>query len=119
VDRGAMGFVVCLLWSFLNPEHERMIKEVIEEEYPEDFLGSMPVMLSSDISPKSAEYTRFTTTTVNAYIHGAMADELNKLGMELRDGGYKKPLVLVHNTGGMKKVSRTRTILTHNAGPVP
>jgi N-methylhydantoinase A len=118
VDRGAMGFVVCLLWSFMNPDHERMIKQVIEEEYPEDFLGSMPVTLSSDVSPKSGEYTRFITTTVNAYIHGVMADELNKLGVELRDGGYKKPLVLVHNTGGMKKVSRTRAVLTHNAGPV-
>ncbi|MBW2370013.1 MAG: hydantoinase/oxoprolinase family protein, partial [Deltaproteobacteria bacterium] len=40
------------------------------------------------------------------------------LGNELRDGGYKKPLVLVHNTGGVKKVSRTKAVLTHNAGPV-
>lgn len=118
VDRGAMGFVVGLLWSFANPEHERMVKEIIEEEYPEDYLGSMPVILSSDVSPKSAEYTRFTTTIVNAYIHGVMAEELTKLGNELRDGGYKRPLVLVHNTGGMKKMSRTRAVLTHNAGPV-
>ena len=59
VDRGAMGFVVCLLWSFSNPSHERMIKEIIEEEYPEDYLGSMPVILSSEVSPKSGEYTRF------------------------------------------------------------
>ncbi|MBW2035587.1 MAG: hydantoinase/oxoprolinase family protein, partial [Deltaproteobacteria bacterium] len=118
VDRGAMGFVVCLLWSFMNPEHERMVKEIIEEEYPEDYLGSMPVTLSSDVSPKSAEYTRFITTIVNAYIHGVMSDELNKLGIALRAGGYKRPLILVHNTGGMKKVSRTRAILTHNAGPV-
>jgi len=118
VDRGAMGFVVCLLWSFMNPKHERMIKEIIEEEYPEDYLGSMPVTLSSDVSPKSAEYTRFITTIINAYIHGVMSEELNKLGIELRDRGYKRPLILVHNTGGMKKVSRTRAILTHNAGPV-
>jgi len=118
VDRGAMGFVVGLLWSFSNPVHERMIKEIIEEEYPEDYLGSMPVILSSDVSPRSAEYTRFITTIVNAYIHGVMAEELNKLGNELRDGGYQKPLVLVHNTGGMKKMSRTRAVLTHNAGPV-
>ena len=95
-----------------------MIKQVIEEEYPEDYLGSLPVILSSDVSPKSGEYTRFITTVVNAYIHGVMADELNKLGAELRDGGYKRPLMLVHNTGGMKKVSRTRAVLTHNAGPV-
>ncbi|MBT3256252.1 MAG: hydantoinase/oxoprolinase family protein [Deltaproteobacteria bacterium] len=118
VDKGAMGFVVCLLWSFVNPAHEQMIKQVIEEEYPEDYLGSLPVILSSDVSPKSGEYTRFITTLVNGYIHGVMADELNKLGAELRDGGYKRPLMLVHNTGGMKKVSRTRAVLTHNAGPV-
>ncbi len=118
VDRGVMGFVVGLLWSFSNPVHEQMIKQIIEEEYPEDYLGSMPVILSSDVSPKSAEYTRFTTTIVNAYIHGVMAEELNKLGNELRDGGYRRPLVLVHNTGGMKKMSRTRAVLTHNAGPV-
>ena len=118
VDKGAMGFVVCLLWSFANPSHERMVKQVIEEEYPEDYLGSLPVFLSSDVSPKSGEYTRFITTIVNAYIHGVMADELTKLGNELRDGGYRRPLMLVHNTGGMKKVSRTRAVLTHNAGPV-
>ncbi|MBI5585358.1 MAG: hydantoinase/oxoprolinase family protein [Deltaproteobacteria bacterium] len=118
VDRGAMGFVVCLLWSFVNPAHERLIKEIIEEEYPEVYLGSMPVTLSSEVSPKSGEYTRFTTAIVNAYIHGVMADELNKLGNELRDGGFRRPLVLVHNTGGMKKASRTRAVLTHNAGPV-
>lgn len=118
VERGAMGFVVCLLWSFTNPAHEKAIKEIIEEEYPEDYLGSMPVILSSDVSPKSGEYTRFITAMVNAYIHGVMAEELNKLVNELRDGGYKRPLVLVHNTGGMKKVSRTRAVLTHNAGPV-
>jgi N-methylhydantoinase A len=118
VDRGAMGFVVCLLWSFAEPAHERMIKEIIEEEYTEDYLGSMPVILSHEVSPKSGEYTRFITTIVNAYIHGVMADALNKLVNELRDVGYRRPLVLVHNTGGMKKVSRSRAVLTHNAGPV-
>jgi len=118
VDRGAMGFLVCLLWSFANPVHEQMIKGIIQEEYPEDYLGSMPVTLSSEVSPKAGEYTRFTTAVVNAYIHGVMATEMNKLVGELRDRGYRRPLVLVHNTGGMKKVSRTRAVLTHNAGPV-
>ncbi|UCF93552.1 MAG: hydantoinase/oxoprolinase family protein [Desulfobacterales bacterium] len=118
VDRGAMGFVVCLLWSFANPVHEQMVKQLIEDEYPEDYLGSMPVILSSEVSPKSGEYTRFVTAIVNAYLHGVMGDELNKLVTELRTGGYQRPLALVHNTGGMKKVSRSRAVLTHNAGPV-
>ena len=118
VDRGAMGFVVCLLWSFVNPQHEREVKRIIEEEYPEDFLGAMPVFLSSDISPKGGEYTRLMTAVVNAYIHGTMADELNRLGNDLRDAGFQRPLVLVHNTGGTKKLARTRAVLTHSAGPV-
>ncbi|HYD70092.1 hydantoinase/oxoprolinase family protein [Azospirillum sp.] len=118
VDRGAMGFVVSTLWSFVNPVHERLIKQVIEEEYPEDYLGALPVTLSSEVSPKSGEYTRTMTAVVNAYIHGIMAQELSKLGTELRTAGYAKPVILVHNTGGTKKVSRTRAVLTHNAGPV-
>lgn len=118
VDRGAMGFVVCLLWSFANPVHEHKIKSLIEQEYPEDYLGSMPVTLSCEVSPKQGEYTRFITTVVNAYIHGVMAEELNSLIHDLRSAGYKRPLQLVQNTGGMKKVSRTRAVLTHNAGPV-
>lgn len=118
VDRGAQGFVVALLWSFVNPAHERGVRDLIQAEYPEDYLGAMPVILSSDVSPKSGEYTRTMTATVNAYIHGIMADEIARLGSELKDQGYKRPLTLVHNTGGTKKASRTRAILTHNAGPV-
>jgi N-methylhydantoinase A len=118
VDKGAQGFVVSLLWSFINPQHEKMLREIIEEEYPEDYLGSMPVILSSDISPKAGEYTRTMTAVVNSYIHGVMSDELNTLANELRDNGYTRPLTLVHNTGGTKKASRTRAVLTHNAGPV-
>ena len=118
VDHGAQGFVVSLLWSFVNPEHEQQIKKIIEDEYPEDYLGSMPVFLTSDISPKAGEYTRTMTTVVNAYVHGVMADEITKLGNELRGNGFQRNLTLVHNTGGTKKASRTRAVLTHNAGPV-
>jgi N-methylhydantoinase A/acetophenone carboxylase len=118
VEKGAMGYVICLLWSCYNPKHELMVKEIIEEEYPEDYLGSMPVFLSHSISPKMGEYTRFTTTVVNAYIHSVMGEELSKLIWELKDNGYTRPLVLVQNTGGMKKVTRTRAVLTYNAGPV-
>lgn len=118
VDQGAMGFAVCLLWSFRNPAHEQMIREIIEEEYPESYLGNMPVLLSSEISPKAGEYGRFMTTIVNAYMHKDLSEQLGGLEEQLRDHGFKKPLTLVHNTGGMKKVSRTKAVYTHNAGPV-
>ncbi len=118
VDRGAQGFVIALLWSFVNPAHEQNVRSLIQSEYPEDYLGSMPVILSSDVSPKAGEYPRTMTAIVNSYIHGLMADEIARLGSELKDQGFNRPLTLVHSTGGTKKASRTRAILTHNAGPV-
>ncbi|WP_180900619.1 hydantoinase/oxoprolinase family protein [Martelella soudanensis] len=118
VDRGVQGIVVSLMWSFLNPAHEQEVRRIIEEEYPEEFLGSMPVTLASEVSPKAGEYTRTMTAVVNAYIHGVMMQELGDLTTNLRRANYRRPLILVHNTGGSKKVSRTRAVLTHNAGPV-
>jgi N-methylhydantoinase A len=118
VDNGVRGFIVAFLWSFINPVHEQRVKEIIEEEYPETYLGNMPILLSSEISPKNGEYTRTMTTIVNGYMHQELAEQLSNLGEKLREAGYKKPLLLVHNTGGTKKVSRTKAINTHNAGPV-
>ncbi|MBI2963855.1 MAG: hydantoinase/oxoprolinase family protein, partial [Deltaproteobacteria bacterium] len=69
VDRGARGFVVSLLFSYVNPVHERRIRELIEAEFPEAYLGAMPIMLSCEVMPKRWEYTRTNTTLLNAYLH--------------------------------------------------
>lgn len=118
VDQGVRGFVVCLLWSFLNPVHEQRIRELIEQEYNESYLGSMPVFLSSEISPRKFEYTRSTMTLLNAYLHQSMYEELIGIGQELRRGGYRKPLMMVHNTGGMASMFRSAAVHTFNGGPV-
>ncbi|OGO14751.1 MAG: hypothetical protein A2Z02_06950 [Chloroflexi bacterium RBG_16_48_7] len=118
VDNGARGFVVCLLWSFLNPDHEQEIKRIIQEEFPDIYLGNMPIILSSEISPKEGEYTRTMTAIVDGYMHSELAQEMSSLAEHLRERGYTKPLLLVHNTGGSKKVSRTKAVNTHNASPV-
>jgi N-methylhydantoinase A/oxoprolinase/acetone carboxylase beta subunit len=118
VDAGVRGFVVSLLWSFMYPEHEQRIRELIEHEYNETYLGSMPVFLSSEISPRKFEYTRTTMTILNAYLHQSMYEELIGIGQGLRGGGYRKPLMMVHNTGGMASVFRSAAVHTYNGGPV-
>ena len=47
VDRGARAFVVSLLWSFVNPAHEKAVKRIIREEYRDYHVGYLPVILSS------------------------------------------------------------------------
>lgn len=118
VDRGARGFVVSFLWSFLNPVHEQMVREVIQEEYPDRFLGNMPILLSSEVQPKWHEYPRTNVTILSAYLHTEMTDQLSALGEELREYGYKKPLSIINNIGGVAKLSRTRAVDTFGAGPI-
>jgi N-methylhydantoinase A/oxoprolinase/acetone carboxylase beta subunit len=118
VDAGVRGFVVSLLWSFLEPAHERRIKEILEQEYHSAFLGAMPVFLSSEVAPRMYEYPRTMMTILNAYLHQSMYEELSGIGDELRDRGYRRPMMMIHNTGGMASVLRTSAVNTYNGGPV-
>ena len=118
VDRGVQGIIVSLLWSSANPGHERMVKQIINEEYPEVYLGNIPVLLSSEVVPKWREYTRTTTTLLNGYLHGEMTNQLMGIGDRLRALGYRQPLQMVQNTGGVAKLSRTRVVDTYQSGPV-
>lgn len=118
VDRGVQGIIVSLLWSPANPEHEQAVKRIISEEYPEVYLGNIPVLLSSEVVPKWREYTRTTTTVLNGYLHNELTNQLMDIGDRLRDLGFKKPLQMVQNTGGAAKLSRTRVVDTYQSGPV-
>jgi N-methylhydantoinase A/acetophenone carboxylase len=118
VDRGVQGIIVSLLWSSANPEHEQAVKRIISEEYPEVYLGNIPVLLSSEVVPKWREYTRTTTTVLNGYLHNELTNQLMGIGDRLRDLGFKKPLQMVQNTGGAAKLSRTRVVDTYQSGPV-
>ncbi len=118
VDKGAMGFVVSLLWSFKNPQHEIEVREIIDELYPEKYLGAMPVLLSHEISPNSGEYPRTNSTILSAYMHSDLAHDLRSLSDELRARKYTKPVLLVNNTGAVSKVIKTPALNTYASGPV-
>jgi N-methylhydantoinase A/acetophenone carboxylase len=118
VDKGPRAFVVSLLWSFLNPVHEQRIKELILQEFNDAYLGHMPVFLSSEVAPRIFEYPRTMMTILNAYLHQEMYRELSGISQELRDRQYQRPLMLVHNTGGMASVFKTSAVNTFNGGPV-
>src|ERR1700685_3660242 len=57
-SRGARGFVVALLWGFLNPANERRVKEIIRDEYKEFHIGYLPVVLAGQVVGKLGEYER-------------------------------------------------------------
>lgn len=118
VDNGARAFVVSLLWSFVNPEHERKVKEIIREEYREYHVGYLPVILSHEVVSKLGEYERTMTAILDAYLQRLMQMELSSTWDALRDRGYSGPFFMVHNTGGCADVFKTTASRTYNGGPV-
>jgi N-methylhydantoinase A/acetophenone carboxylase len=118
IDKGAKGFVVSLLWSPVNPTHEKRTKEIIREEYKPYYLGYLPVVLASEVVGRIGEYQRTMTAILDAYLQKAMQVELSAMWDRLRDCGYQGPFMMVHNSGGMAEVFKTDAIRTYNAGPV-
>jgi N-methylhydantoinase A/acetophenone carboxylase len=118
VDRGARAFVVSLLWSFVNPAHEKRIKEIIREEYRDYHVGYLPVILSHGVVSRMGEYERTNTAILDAYLQRSMQIELSGTWDKLREKGYRGPFMMVHNTGGCADVFKTTASKTYNGGPV-
>ncbi|GAA1380304.1 hydantoinase/oxoprolinase family protein [Pseudonocardia kongjuensis] len=118
VDQGVRGFVVCLLNAHLNAAHEQLVREIVEHEYPDSYLGRFPTILSHEVSGRAGEYARSMTATIDAYLHRFTADRLSALRDELRARGYLGELLMVHNSGGMGGLAGTSPIQTVHAGPV-
>ena len=93
------SIAVGLLHAFVNPMHERRIREILAAELPE-----IPVSLSSDISPEMREWERFSTTAANAYVQPMMARYLRRLESELHGVGVMAPMFLMLSGGGLTTV---------------
>ena len=68
------ALAVCLLFSFLHPEHETRVGEIAAEEMP-----GCNVSLSSEILPQIREYYRLSTTVINAYLQPILARHVAKI----------------------------------------
>src|SRR5271170_6872034 len=118
VGRGTRGFVVSFLWGFLNPVHERRVKEIIRDEYKEYHIGYLPVVLAGQVVGKLGEYERTLAAILDAYLQRSMQIELSAMWDKLRERGYTKPLLMIQSSGGIAEVFRTTACRTFNSGPV-
>ncbi len=96
VDDGVESIGTCLLWSFTSPEHEKRVKELLEERYPELY-----VSVSSEVSPTMGEYERTSTTVLNAYLGPTAREYLTNLQDTLTEYGFDGLLLLMFSHGGL------------------
>jgi len=98
-ETGVESIAVCFLFSFLHPDHERLVQRIIsnlqsppttdveDESQPRPFIS-----LSCEILPEYREYERTSTTVINAYVAPLIARYLGRLeaalgGRRLRIAG--------------------------------
>jgi N-methylhydantoinase A len=118
VDRGAQIIIVALVNSVVNPAHEQRIEEILFEEYPSHLLGAIPVILSHQVAGRKGEYVRATSAVVDGYLHSTMYHALSALEQNLRAHRYDKPMLVIHNSGGMAQLNSTDALQTIHSGPV-
>jgi N-methylhydantoinase A/oxoprolinase/acetone carboxylase beta subunit len=118
VDGGARAIAVSLLWSFINPAHEKRVREIIREEYKGYHIGYLPVVLSHEVVGKVGEYERTMTAILDAYLQSSIKAELESTWDQLREHGYRGSFLLTHNTGGSAEIFKTTASRTYNGGPI-
>ena len=89
--------VVALLFSFLNPSHEKAVAEIVKKDYPE-----ADITISSDVLPAVGEYERTSTAIINAFIAPAIRKYTKQITSLLEKEGFTGQFLYIQNNGGVE-----------------
>jgi N-methylhydantoinase A len=105
---------VCLLWSIVNPLHEKRIGELLTTHLP-----GVPFTLSHILNPTLREYRRASSTAIDASLKPLMATYLRSLETRLRAAGFRGRLLMVTSNAGVLDASDVADAPIHviNSGP--
>jgi N-methylhydantoinase A len=113
-EKGVESIIVNFLFSYINPNHEQRVSEIIKEEYPEAF-----VTISSDVSPQFREFERFTTASINGFVGPKVKNYIQNLEKSLKDSGVSAELHIMSSNGGVAtpKTVSEKPVNTLLSGP--
>ncbi len=94
--QGVESVAISLIFSFVNPTHEKRVAEIVREEMP-----GVQISVSHQVLPRSPEFDRTSTTVVNAYVAPRVTAYLEKLVSRLQEGGYRNQLMVMQASGGV------------------
>ncbi len=96
LEQEVEAIAVCLINSFANPVHEKIVKDAIEELAPD-----IVHCISYEVLPEIKEYERTSTTVINGYVMPIVATYLKALRAGLNNDGVAAPLLLMQSNGGL------------------
>jgi len=112
---GIEAVAVCLVHSYVNPEHELRVRDELERECP-----GLSVTLSHEIAREWREYERASTAVMNAYVAPRVEDYLRNLESGLVELAVPAKLHVMQSNGGITTAAKARSqpIQTLLSGPV-
>lgn len=112
--KGITAVAIVFLHSYANAAHETQCQQIFLDEYPEALLS-----LSSEVVPVFREFERSMTTSLNAYVMGAVSIYVDLLAARVAEYGLSSPLMLMKSSGGVASASiiRRRPVETALSGP--
>jgi N-methylhydantoinase A len=108
LNGGPVAVAVCLLFSYLNPDHELRVRETIRARYPD-----LPVSLSHEVAPIWREYERGTTVTVDAFTKPLFDDYVVGVSRALGEAGVGGTWSLLKSNGGRAFADEARARPAH------
>ena len=117
-EGGFEAVAICGLFSFLEPAHERRLRDAITAAAPD-----VPVSISCEISPEFREYERAATTVMNAYVMPKVARLASRLETLADEVGCAARVRILQSNGGLMSAATARrhpvrTLLSGPAGGV-
>lgn len=108
------GIAVCTLFSFINPIHEKRIKEIINEIYPEVY-----TTISHELVSEFREYPRMSTAVLNTYLGPVMKKYVNNFRETIKESGIGVEPYVTQSNGSIISISETieSPIRTALSGP--
>jgi N-methylhydantoinase A len=94
-ESGVGAVAICLLFSYLEPEHERRAAERLRDALPD-----VHVSASHEVLAQFREYERCSTTVIDAYLSPLLGRYLGQLGEAAEKKGFPRPLVM-QSSGGV------------------
>jgi N-methylhydantoinase A len=115
--QGIRSFAICYIFSFMNPAHEQATADIIRSVVPD-----ATISMSSSVMPRIREWSRFSTTMLNAYLEPILVRYIDDLAKGLDQRGVPgAQRFLMQSNGGVMPFSGVaaggNTVRTLLSGP--
>lgn len=119
MDKGIRRVNISLRDAFPDGSREQEVLAIIDQQFPDHFLGSVPALAGSEMLMRPDDMSRTFAALINAYVHNELANTLFRAEDELKlEYNWQGDLLVGHLNGGVGRIGKTKAVDTIESGPL-